>query len=183
MQQDNTDNSRKDAAIVNRWLAEQRAQPQYRAAPKADRAIAKIMRPLSAKFGAGRSGLTEHWADIVGQRFAKISRPERFLGGREGRTLLISAPGPAAALISAGGQTIIDRVNSYLGPNYIHHIKVKQSRIKDSQLTGSTQKRAKDLTPSQKDKLDSSLENIKDPELKQALEKLGRHALSRKDTE
>ena len=182
MQQDRPDKSRRDAAILNHWLSEQRARPQYRAAPKADRAVAKIMKPLSAKFGAGRSGLVDHWEEIVGPRFARISRPERFLGGREGRTLLISAPGPAASLISAAGQTIIDRVNSFLGPNYIRHIKVTQSRIKDSQLAGASPKRTQDLTHGQQNKLKSSLEKIQDPDLRQALEKLGRHALTRKDT-
>ena len=69
-----------------------------------------------------------------------------------------------------------------MGPGYIRHIKVSQSRIKDSQLAGGSQKRTKDLTTGQKDRLQSSLENIKDPDLRQALEKLGRHAIGRDDT-
>lgn len=171
--------ARKEAAIINRWLVEQRGSRSYRAAPKAGAAISKIMRPLSAKFGAGRSGLTDHWESIVGKRFAKISRPVRFLGGRDGRTLLISAPGPAAALISAAGSSIIDKANSYLGPGYIRHIKVVQSSMRDGQLSGSKAKKTLDLTPAQKEELHTSLENVTDPDLKKALEKLGRHAISR----
>lgn len=182
MQEPGDKNARKNAAIINRFLADQRGRPSYRTAPKAEYAVSKIMRPLSAKFGAGKSGLTDHWEDIVGSRFARISRPVRFLGGREGRTLLITAPGPAAALITAAGQSIIDRTNSYLGPGYIRHIKVTQSRMKDSQLSGSKQKRAQDLTTGQKEKLQLSLEKVKDPDVRQALEKLGRQAISRTDT-
>ncbi len=181
MQSDKPHKDRKDAAAINRWLGEQRGRRAYRAAPKAERAISKIMRPLSAKFGAGRSGLVDNWPEIVGARFARISRPERFLGGREGRTLLISAPGPAAALITAAGQTIIDRANGFLGPGYVRHIKVVQSSLKDSQLSGSQQKRKQDLTVGQTEQLEKSLDKINDPELKQALEKLGRQAYSRKD--
>ncbi len=173
------ENARKDAAIINRWLSEQRGKRAYRAAPKAGYAVSKIMRPLSAKFGAGKSGLTDHWEDIVGQRFARISRPVRFQGGRHGRTLLISAPGPAAALIMAAGSGIIDRANSYLGPGYIQHIKLVQTSMRDGQLSGARAKKTKDLTPAQKDELQSSLENVNDPDLKKALEKLGRHAISR----
>jgi len=179
MQSDKPNQDRKDAAIVNHWLKTQRGRRAYRAAPKADVLMSKIMQPLAAKYGAGRSGLTEHWEEIVGARFAKISRPVRFLGGREGRTLLISAPGPAAALISAAGQSIIDRANGFLGPGYIRHIKVVQSKMKDSQLSGTRRTRQQDLTLGQKEQLQSSLENIKDPDVKQALEKLGRQAYGR----
>jgi len=181
MQQDDPEYDKRNSAAINRWLAEQRGKRAYRSAPRAESAVSKIMRPLSAKFGAGRSGLTEHWEEIVGARFARISRPVRFLGGREGRTLLISAPGPAAALIMAAGQSIIDKTNGYLGPGYIRHIKVIQSKIKDGQLAGSQVQRRKDLTPGEADKLQSSLENVKDPDVKKALERLGRHTIGRKE--
>jgi len=179
MQQDDPEKTRKDAAAVTRWLTQQRGRRAYRSPPKAGRSVSKIMRPLSAKFGAGRSGLTEHWDDIVGPRFARISRPVRFLGGREGRTLLISAPGPAAALITAAGGAIIERTNSYLGPGYIRHIKVMQSKMRDGQLAGTTAQRSQDLTVKQKEKLQLSLEKINNPDLKQALEKLGRQTFTR----
>jgi len=180
MQPEDRDKKRRGSAAVNSWLKQQRGRRAYSAAPPASRAVSKIMKPLSSKFGAGRSGLTEHWEDIVGPRFARISTPLRFLGGRDGRTLLIAAPGPAAALIAAAGQGIIDRANSYLGPGYIRHIKVQQTKMRDSQLAGSKANRTKDLTPRQKDNLQLSLDNISDPDLKAALEKLGRQALSQK---
>lgn len=180
MQPDKSDKSRRNATAVNQWLGQQRGKRAYRSAPKADRAISKIMAPLSGKFGAGRSGLTEHWNDIAGPRFARISTPVRFLGGRNGRTLLISAPGPAAALIMAAGSTIIDRTNSYLGPGYIQHIKVVQTKMRDGHLAGAKQKKSLDLTPGQTEQLKNSLENINDPDLKEALEQLGRHVYGRK---
>lgn len=181
MQPDNSDKGRFQKAVINRWLKQQRGQRAYSAAPSAGRAVAKIMKPLSGKFGAGRSGLTEHWEDIVGPRFARISTPLRFQGGREGRTLLIAAPGPAAALITAAGSAIIDRANSYLGPDYIRHIKVQQTKMRDGQLAGTKATRTRDLTPRQNEELQSSLENVTDARLKAALEKLGRQALSQKE--
>ncbi len=181
MQPDNSDKSRRDKAVINAWLKQSRGQRAYRATPPAGRAVAKIMKPLSAKFGAGKSGLTEHWEDIVGPRFARISTPLRFLGGREGRTLLIAAPGPAAALITAAGSAIIDRANGYLGPDYIRHIKVQQTRMRDGQLAGAKANRTQDLTPRQSEELQLSLENVTNPELRSALEKLGRQALTRKN--
>jgi len=180
MQQGDDKKTREQRAKLNRFLAQQRGRRAFRAPPKAGSTISKIMKPLSAKFGAGKSGLTEHWEDIVGPRFARISRPERFLGGRDGRTLLISAPGPAGALIMAAGSAIIDRTNSYLGPGYIRHIKVTQSKIRDGQLAGAKAQRSTDMTEGQKKELQLSLENIDNPDLKTALEKLGQQVLSKK---
>lgn len=179
MQPGNSDKSRYNKAVIDAFLKQQRGKRAFSAPPPAGRAVAKIMKPLSGKFGAGRSGLTEHWEDIVGPRFARISTPLRFLGGRDGRTLLISAPGPAAALITAAGSSIIERANSYLGPGYIRHIKVQQSKMRDGQLAGTSAKRTRDLTPRQKEDLQLSLESVTDVKLKAALEKLGRQALSR----
>lgn len=180
MQRDKNDKTRRDAAAVNQWLGQQRGKRAYRSPRKAGDAVSKIMRPLSGKFGAGKSGLTEHWEDIVGPRFARISHPVRFLGGRNGRTLLISAPGPAAALIMAAGSAIIDRTNGYLGPGYIQHIKVRQSKMRDGHLAGTKQIKSTDLTPGQSEELKLSLENVRDPDLKEALEQLGRQIYAKK---
>jgi len=147
--------------------------------PKADKSISKIMGPLASKFGAGRSGLVEHWQDIAGTRFARISTPLRFQGGRDGRTLLIAAPGPAAALIMASGQSIIDKVNAYLGPDYIRHIKVIQTKMRDGQLAGGSHHKSSQLSPGDQRRLEDGLTDIQDDELKNALEKLGRHVISR----
>ncbi len=180
MQPDNQNKSRRNAVAVHQWLAQERGKQAYRSPPKAGASLAKVMAPLSRKFGAGKSGLTEHWEDIVGPRFARISHPVRFLGGREGRTLLISAPGPAAALIMAAGSTIIDRTNSYLGPGYIRHIKVMQTKMRDGHLAGTKQIKSTDLTPAQSEKLKLSLENVRNPDLKEALEQLGRQVYAKK---
>ena len=170
---------RRDRAAVHQWLNHQRGKRAFRPPPKAGHAVSKIMAPLSRKFGAGRSGLNEHWEQIVGARFARISTPVRFLGGKNGRTLLISAPGPAAALIMAAGNSIIDRANGYLGPGYIRHIKVVQTKMRDGHLAGSKQMKSVDLTPRQAEELNLSLEKISNPDLKEALEELGRQVYSR----
>lgn len=171
-------NSRKDKVAISRWLENQRGRPQYRPAPHVSRAMARVMRPLSKTYGVGHTGLAAHWDDIVGARFAKISKPVKFSGGKDGRTLIIRAPGPAAALIMAASQTIIDRVNGYLGDGHIRHIRVLQTRMKTESIRQAV---PKGLTPRAQAKLQSGLENINDPDLKQALEGLGRKVIARPD--
>ena len=168
-----------DATAIAKWLEQQRGRPQYRPAPHARSAVARIMRPLSSKHGAGSTGLAAHWPDIVGSRFAKISKPVKFSGKADERTLLISAPGPAAALIMASSRQIIDRANTYLGAGHLKRIKVLQTKMK-TEVSG--QPAARGLTQQAGDKLQSGLETVRDSDLKEALEKLGRRVLSKDNT-
>lgn len=170
--------SRRKNTEITLWLESQRGRRAWQAAPRSDKAISKIMRPLAKKFGAGSTGLANCWEEVVGPRLARISKPMRFQGDRDGRTLIISAPGPAAALIMASSNQIIDRANGYLGPGYLRRVKVIQTRITDTELSGSRQHKSADLTPLQKNALHSSLENIKDDGLKQALNNLGSQILA-----
>ena len=179
--------TRQERARLAAWLSTQRGRPQYRHAPPAARAVQKIVKPLSRKHGAGVSAIAENWPEIAGPRFAKFSRPLKITGGRDGRTLYIQAPGAAAALIMAGSGQILDRLNTFLGYGHIARIKVSQSAMKTAPNTPAKDPRAvrpryepRGLSPSQDNQLRSGLSNVKDPALKQALEGLGRKALSQK---
>lgn len=170
---------RRNRAQIAAWLETQRGRPQYRPAPAAARSVAKVVKPLAKKFKSGSSAetLIPHWPKIVGERWAKFSRPEKFAGGKEGRLLVISAPGSAAAIITASSGPIIDRVNLFLGEGAVSDIRVIQRQIRRSvpKPTGRTQ----GLSPRQEDRLQSGLAKMHESELKAALEKLGRGVLSR----
>ncbi len=170
--------SREERARLAAWLSTQRGRRQYRHAPHAGRAIQKIVKPLSSKHGAGVSAISENWPEIAGTRFAKFSRPVKITGGRDGRTLHIQAPGAAAALIMAGSGQILDRLNTFLGHGHISRIKVVQSAMKVASPSTNPKKQPRGLSPSEADELRLSLSKVKDPALKQALEDLGRKALS-----
>ena len=173
----NKDNSRHNDQVLGRWVESQRGRPQYRAAPSAGLSVSKVMRPLAKKHGGGRSAiaLEKIWPEIMGPRWSKISSPVRFLGGRTGRTLIISAPGPAASLILAQSGPILQRLNAHLGPSHVVRIKVVQSRMTKPARTQSN----RGLAPRQETELRAGLSDIKSERLKQALEKMGRQVLSK----
>ena len=169
--------SRKDKQAINQWLEGQRGKPQYRPAPTAGMAVAKIVRPLSKKYSGGSSAamLQKNWSEIVGSRWAKISMPVKFSAGRDGRTLVISAPGAAATLIMAASGPIIERLNTHLGPGYVTKLRLVQSKLKmDSSPSGLK----KGLSPRQENQLQDGLSKLPEGSLKQALTKLGRGVLS-----
>lgn len=172
-----SDNKRHNDRVLSQWVETQRGRPQFRAAPSAGLSVNKVMRPLAKKHGGGRSAmaLEKIWPEVMGPRWSKISTPVRFLGGRNGRTLIISAPGPAAALIMAQSGPIIERLNVHLGSSHVSRIKVVQSRMtKTGRITAQ-----RGLAPRQEIALNEGLANIKNERLKAALQKMGRQVLSR----
>ena len=170
--------SREEKQKLNRWMETQRAKPQYRTAPTAGMAVSKVMRPLSKKYGGGSSALAlgRIWPEIVGQRWSKISSPVRFTFGRNGRTLVISAPGSAAALIMAASGPIIDRLNTHLGPDHVKAIKLVQTKMRTD---GTTIRGKRGLRPSEALQLRESLDTVKNETLKESLEKLGRGVITK----
>ena len=172
-----SDQKRHNGQVLGQWVESQRGRPQFRAAPNAGLSVSKVMRPLARKHGGGSSAiaLEKIWPEIMGPRWSKISSPVRFLGGRNGRTLIISAPGPAAALILAQSGPILQRLNAHLGSSHVSRIKVVQSR-----MTKPARKQPnRGLAPRQETELRAGLSNIKSERLKEALEKMGRQVLSR----
>ena len=167
---------------IARWLETQRGRSQYRPAPPLSRSVTKIMRPLTKKYGLGVKTLEPVWDKIMGARFAKISQPVKFSGRPDSRTLLISAPGPAGALIMASNTQIIDRLNAYLGPNYIRAIKVISTAVNAGETEVKapiSENPAVKLSTEMKKELCSGLENVGDPDVKAALEKLGEQVLAK----
>lgn len=104
-----------EAREAMQWAAEHRGKSAYNVAPSAGRAAAKVVKPLARQFGAAAGELDAHWAAIVGEQLAQWSRPEKFQGGAAGSTLVVTARGPAAALIEAQSSRILDRVAQYSG--------------------------------------------------------------------
>lgn len=171
------DDKRHNRQVLGKWLEDQRARPQFRPPPSAGLAVSKIMRPLAKKHGGGRSAMSLEriWPEVMGPRWSKISTPVRFLGGRDARTLVISAPGPAAALIMAQSGPIISRLNAHLGSGHVGRIKVVQSRMTAPNKV--TPKRG--LAPRQEVALQDGLANVKNEKLKAALEAMGRNVISK----
>ena len=97
------------------WAQSHRGRPPIAPPKTAGRAASKLIKPLSARFGPGAADLEARWTEIVGEALAAHSSPVKFQSGGGGLTLLIRAPGPAAALIEAQSAQIIERVARFAG--------------------------------------------------------------------
>ena len=123
------------------------------------------------RFGFVQSAIVSRWAEIVGERYAKVSSPEsiRFPGGRKsGGTLTLLVEGAHAPLIQHLAPMIIERVNRFFGYEAVSRVAFHQGRLPPKrELPKRLELRA---VPAE---LGEGLREIADPELRACLESLG----------
>lgn len=122
------------------------------------------------RFGFIQSAIVSRWAEIVGERYAKVSSPEsiKFPAGKKaGGALTLLVDGAHAPLIQHLAPMIIERVNRFFGYAAINRIIFKQGRPPAPPVRPARPQ----LLPVPKE-LGEGLREIADPELRTCLESL-----------
>jgi hypothetical protein len=123
------------------------------------------------RFGFVQSSIVSRWAEIVGERYAKVSSPESIkfpTGKKGGGALTLLVDGAHAPLIQHLAPMIMERVNRFFGYAAINRIIFKQGR----QPVPAPRPQRPQLGPVPKE-LGEGLREIADPELRACLESLG----------
>ena len=158
-------------------------KPPISDAPRAGRARAagEMMSDVGGmafkRFGFVQSSVVSRWAEIVGERYAKVSCPEsiRFPAGRKsGGVLTLLVEGAHAPLMQHLTPVIIERVNRFFGHSAVDRIVFRQGKPpRPPEAPKRPQPRP---VPRE---LGEGLRQIADPELRACLESLaGRLASS-----
>jgi hypothetical protein len=122
------------------------------------------------RFGFVQSSIVSRWAEIVGERYAKVSSPEsiRFPTGKKGGgALTLLVDGAHAPLIQHLTPMIVERVNRFFGYAAVNRIVFKQGRPP----APAPKPDRPQLKPVPKE-LGEGLREIADPELRACLESL-----------
>jgi hypothetical protein len=122
------------------------------------------------RFGFVQSSIVSRWAEIVGERYAKVSSPEsiRFPTGRKSSGVLtLLVDGAHAPLIQHLAPLIIERVNRFFGHAAINRIVFRQGKAP----VAAARPTRPALRPVPKE-LGEGLREIADPELRTCLESL-----------
>jgi hypothetical protein len=122
------------------------------------------------RFGFVQASVVSRWAEIVGERYAKVSSPEsvRFpTGKKSGGVLNIVVQGAHAPLMQHLAPVIVERVNRFFGYGAV----VKLSFRQGSPLSRAEAPKRPQLRPVPKE-LGEGLREIADPELRACLEAL-----------
>jgi hypothetical protein len=126
--------------------------------------------PSFRRFGFVQGSIVSRWAEIVGERYARVSSPEsiRFPTGKKaGGVLTLLVDGAHAPLIQHLTPMIVERVNRFFGYAAINRIVFRQGKPPPPPAAP----RRPDLRPVPKE-LGEGLREIADPELRACLESL-----------
>jgi hypothetical protein len=172
-------------AEVREILSRRRTRPLPRPAPRAGRALQGLIKELDAKFGRGASALEPRWREIVGERLARVTRPQKLSKGRggSGGVLELRVAGPAALLVQHQSEDIIQRVNLFLGAGSVDRLRIAQGPVKPLPDAAAPAKRRPVATPlpaHEEAELKASVAAAPDL-LKGPLERLGRAVLGDPD--
>ena len=122
------------------------------------------------RFGFVQGAVVSRWAEIVGERYAKVSTPEsiRFPAGKKSDgTLALTVEGAHAPLMQHLAPLIIERVNRFFGYSAIGKVAFRQGR--QPRPAPKVERPASAPVPKA---LGEGLRQIADPELRACLESL-----------
>jgi protein-disulfide isomerase len=122
------------------------------------------------------------WAAIVGTDLARRTEPEALIAGRGGKAgaklLRLRVAGAAALEVQHMSSQIVERVNGYFGHRQIDDIRLIQGAIVRAAAPKPIPKPAPELVA----RMGAKVAEVKDPELRAALARLGARIAARTDT-
>lgn len=122
------------------------------------------------RFGFTQSIIVERWVEIVGERYARHSRPESLSlprGKQEGGTLKIAVSGALAPMLAHVEPQIIERVNRLLGHAAVARVQLRHADIDPPSRAAPPPPKVPLSAETQ-----STLRDIADPDLRASLESL-----------
>ncbi len=161
------------------------AQNNRGAQPVSD-LVSNLLDPIIERRAGMTMDLMAAWSEIAGEKHAAHSRPEKLNWPRqasdddpfEPATLVIACEGHHALFLQHDTSAIMSSVNTYFGFAAVVHIKIVQKPLP---VREQRKLRARaDLPVEDRRDLDALLADITDPDLKHALEKMGKAVFSRR---
>ena len=164
-----------EEAMARARLRRLRAKPAFQPRNTLGRNVRKITRKHLKGTGSPLSKLRDDWDTIVGEKVAKLCRPEKLSGAKTGRTLTLRVLPAAAALIQHQSEIIRQRVSVKSGGN-VTKLKILQGALRTDGKDLGKPKRP--LTSKDRAWLTEQTSKIADPALQAAIVALGRAVLT-----
>ncbi len=167
-------------------MADQNVRPAGRKRGGPARTVGQALDRVTAR-AFGRRGFAQgealrHWQEIVGALLARHTLPDRITyprGQRAGGLLHLQVDNAAVATdVQHLEPLIIERINGYFGYGAVAAMHIFQRPLPPE--TGERNAPPRPLTTTERRQLASELETVTDPDLRQALEALGRAVYRRR---
>ncbi len=139
--------------------------------PQAGVIASRVVRPLGKPTpGKSIEALRRQWRDIVGEKIALMTEPEKLSGAGGARVLTVKVAGPAAPFIQHQIPLLLERCN--LAGADISGVTLKQGVI--ARPKGNVRPLSAPLSADEERLLAGALQGAPSPRLRAALLKLGR---------
>ena len=142
--------------------------------------VSRIAAPILGKRGFAEAEMVLQWAAVVGEELARLSAPVKLsfgtpgtkeAGARVNGTLQLRvAPGTAIEFQHLE-PVIVERINTFFGYRAVARLALRQGPLPRRAMAPPP---PRTLSVAESRSLESSLDGIADPELRAALERLGR---------
>jgi hypothetical protein len=136
--------------------------------------LPRIAGPILGKRGLGAGRLVADWAAIVGAELADVATPDKLSfppGERSGGTLRLKVAPAAALEIQHRAPLLIERINVALGYPAVARLSLVQAPPSPKARRGPPPRRP--LAEAERAAIARSVEGVADPELREALGRLG----------
>lgn len=143
------------------------------------RALAATLPSVTAsalgRRGLGLGRLLSDWTSVVGPEFAAQSVPERIIfarGERTGGVLRLRVAPGFALMVQHVTPQIIERINGFFGYRAVNRLALIQGPL-PSAAPRRSQAAKQPLSPAAETEIEAAVAPIADPDLRQALARLG----------
>jgi hypothetical protein len=144
-------------------------------------AVAKIAAPVLGRRGFGEAQVILEWPSVVGQDLARDTMPvklsfDRGAAERVGGTLHLRAAPGAALEVQHLAPLIIERINTFFGYRAVARLAIRQGPLPQPAVPPNRE--PKPVAEADRAALERRLDEVKDPELRAALARLGQAVLA-----
>ena len=135
--------------------------------------VRKVAAPLFRRQGFAEADILLRWAEIVGERLALRSAPERLEQprGAAGAALHVRVAPGAGPELQHVAPLVLERINAFFGWRAVERLRLVQAPLPAKR--GRAPEPDEPLSQAEAVALDSSLEGAGDDRLRQALKRLG----------
>jgi hypothetical protein len=142
----------------------------------AARLVGRVVSPALRRRGFAETEVVLRWPEIAGAELARVATPEK-LSFRRGRsadgTLHLKVAGPAALAIQHQAPAIIERINTFYGFRAVARLNLVQGPANDSRAATPEQPQLAEPSPADKARIARAAARTDDPDLADALRRLG----------
>jgi hypothetical protein len=146
--------------------------------------VGRVIGPVAKRRGFATADLIAAWPEIVGARFADCTRPDKIVWPRGEANvdmpgvLTLKVDGPRAVLVQHELGQILERVNAFLGYGAVGQVRIVQAPVERREKPAAPAEMA--IAAQDEQRLAGAIGSVESPELRAALDRLGRGVLARK---